>query len=486
MISDEVEPRQQLLPPSSSAPSAEPFLSPSFRSLERLRAALDRLGEELQRRAPSRKAASALALGVLTALYLRWSKDEVHVYAQRNEMTEIIMVFLSLDAKSAFKSTWATHNGHFSTLQGYLRPQPPCLPCTRELIYADDGGHFALEWLNERVSDSLEASARSPENMLALAEDLRARPVVCILHGVNDSGQHSYMRHLAHVVCTRKGWRAVCMTYRGCGSLSLTSAQAYDAANTGDVALAVETICARFPAAPLFLVGFSLGANIMVKYLGEQGARVRQKVWGAVAISNPWAFHPHLESLHYTSKPRSLRRIPAWVFSFLVAYEYKKYVRRHRAQLADRLKALQRPLESMHTLRDLDENITVPLNGWKDLEHYMTSASSSEWLRHVEVPLLGVNALDDPLVSREALAHTIERASRNPNVILVTTTRGGHIGWGGQAKTASWAENLCVDFLQACARIQDTMGDSRGHVLNRGREGEEMKREGNKALLSRL
>ena len=418
------------------------------RNGEKLRRVMEDLRDKGQQMPRSHKAAAALLLSLLAALYYGRSKDAVQVHAQRTELSETIMALLSLDA---FKSTWLTGNGHLATLHGYLRPHPPCLPCTRELVHTDDGGHFSLEWYSERVG--------AMDNVEALREDLRTRPIVLLLHGVNDSGQHSYMKHCAHVVATQKGWRAVCMTYRGCGSLSLSSPQCYDASRTADVALAVDTIRTRFPAAPLFLVGFSLGANIMVKYLGEEGPKAVGKISGAVAISNPWAFHPHIESLHYTSKPRSLRRISAWVYSILVAHEYKKYVRRHKTQLADRLKKLQRPFERMLTLRQLDENVTCLLNGWQSLEHYLTTASSSNYLEGVAVPLLGINALDDPLVSREALEHTVGKSSKNPNVILVTTTRGGHIGWGGEAKKASWAESLAVDFMHASAKVQGLVSD---------------------------
>lgn len=456
MVNNELEHQQLQSFPSPSSPSSS--TSPASvavawlrRNGEKLRRVREDLRDKGQQMPRSHKAAAALLLSLLAALYYGRSKDAVQVHAQRTELSETIMALLSLDDSSAFKSTWATHNGHAATLHGYLRPHPPSLPCTRELVHTDDGGHFSFEWYSERVG--------ATENVATLREDLRTRPIVLLLHGVNDSGQHPYMKHMAHVVATQKGWRAVCMTYRGCGSLNLSSPQAYDAATTNDVALAVETIRTRFPTAPLFMVGFSLGANIMVKYLGEEGPKALGKISGAVAISNPWAFHPHIESLHYTSNPKSFRRISAWVYSILVASEYKKYVRRHQRQLADRLKELQRPLESFTTLRELDENVTVPLNGWRDLEHYMTTASSSNYLEGVAVPLLGINALDDPLVSREALEFTVEKASRNRNVILVTTTRGGHIGWGGQAKRASWAESLAVDFMHASAKVHGLVPD---------------------------
>ncbi len=173
-----------------------------------------------------------------------------------------------------------------------------------------------------------------------------------------------------------------------------------------------------------------------------------------MCISSPWAFHPHIETLHYPSlrKPTSpLRRLSAWIYSVLVAHEYKRYVRRHQEVLAERLKAVTRPLSSMVTLRELDEHVTVPLNGFRDLEHYMVEASSSDYIHNLSVPLLSLNAVDDPLVSAEALDWALRKGSASGNFILVTTQRGGHMGWG------SWADRLCVEFLHACLQVQGLM-----------------------------
>ncbi len=109
----------------------------------------------------------------------------------------------------------------------------------------------------------------------------------------------------------------------------------------------------------------------------------------------------------------------------------------------------------------------MPLGGFDSLEHYMTTSSCSEVLDRVAVPLLGINARNDPFISREALDHTIERASRNPHVILVMTPTGGHIGWGEglflHLFRASWAERLTVDFIDAVRLVQQE-GDRGGGV----------------------
>lgn len=189
--------------------------------------------------------------------------------------------------------------------------------------------------------------------------------------------------------------------------------------------------------------------SLAIPYQNEAAASM---VAGAVSISNPWCFLPHIESIHYpqvcsevtysiqiasitfpslcrngltshyliilsTQKPGL--RIASRIYSMLLAHEYKRYVHRHSGPLAVKLKQVTRPLRSMVTLRELDENVrvmkeafnggfithcvsllvfcwwqvTVPLGGFRDLEHYMTESSCSEYLENVSVPLLGINAL---------------------------------------------------------------------------------------------
>lgn len=185
-------------------------------------------------------------------------------------------------------------------------------------------------------------------------------------------------------------------------------------------------------------------------------------------------------------------------------FHHTQYVKRNRAALEEPLKAVTRPLDQMFTLRELDENvraygwcnllvqgprrtncncncnwvggptrnqsihththtqITVPLGGFESLEDYMTTSSCSEVLDRVAVPLLGINAQNDPFISKEALEHTVERASRNPLVLLVMTPTGGHIGWGEglflRLFRASWAERLCVEFLEAVHLLRGGSG----------------------------
>lgn len=347
----------------------------------RLHGALSTLLEEIKTRGeqdqlPSHKTLAAAALIVLVALggiHHTLKAEPTQIYANRNELTELVIALLCRDSKSGlktFRPGVSGVNGHLSTVLGFLRRHPAAvLPSTRELVETEDGGHFSLDWFTESTPTATLAATRQTHALVpALREDLRRRPIVLILHGVNDHGQKAYMRHLAHVVCEEKSWRAALMTFRGCGDLTLTSPYAYDASNTADLSLAVDTIHGRFPDAPLFLVGFSLGANVMVKYLGETQEAAAQKVTAAVSISNPWCFLPHIESLHYTNKPRSFRRLSAWIYSVLVAFEYKKYVRRHQEILKEKLKEVKEPWENMRTLRELDEAITVPLNGWRDLK----------------------------------------------------------------------------------------------------------------------
>jgi predicted alpha/beta-fold hydrolase len=97
------------------------------------------------------------------------------------------------------------------------------------------------------------------------------RPVVVILHGINNYSNFGYMRSLQSTFVSR-GWAAASMNFRGCGGVGLTTPRGYNGASTGDLRSLIHQVSGRLAEnVPLFLVGNSLGANIMTKYLGEEG-----------------------------------------------------------------------------------------------------------------------------------------------------------------------------------------------------------------------
>ncbi|CAM9351489.1 unnamed protein product [Sphacelaria rigidula] len=127
-------------------------------------------------------------------------------------------------------------------------------------------------------------------NLDATQPDLATdSPVLLVIHGLNGHSDEACVLY-AMKCANERGWRSVAMNHRGCGGTRLTSGWTYNGSYTGDVRMAVCNIRRRYPAAPIFAVGFSLGANLLVKYLGEEGKQGGRPLAGAVSVSNPWNF----------------------------------------------------------------------------------------------------------------------------------------------------------------------------------------------------
>eukprot|EP00611_Tribonema_gayanum_P023700 TRINITY_DN5047_c0_g2_i1.p3 TRINITY_DN5047_c0_g2~~TRINITY_DN5047_c0_g2_i1.p3 ORF type:complete len:276 (+),score=67.55 TRINITY_DN5047_c0_g2_i1:2683-3510(+) len=251
-----------------------------------------------------------------------------------------------------------------------------------------------------------------------------------------------------------RGWRAAAFNHRGCGGTELSSPWGYNGAFTGDIRLAINNLHHRFPGAPVMAAAYSLGANLLVKYLGEEGRHGCAPLAAAVVVSNPWT----LEATHVSGEQAAPHHGPLdWIvgraYGLLLTLGLRMYVKRHQhltgligredLDMEGALKATQ--------LAHFDKALTVPMWGYEDLTHYHVDASSWRYLADVKVPLMCINAADDPLVppSMWPPSQTLEA---NPNVIFVSTKGGGHIGWcqgANPLKGLSWADEVLIEYLAA-------------------------------------
>jgi predicted alpha/beta-fold hydrolase len=361
-----------------------------------------------------------------------------------------------------------------------------------------DGTQIALEWECPVPTTPTEASTTADTTTTEqqiLYGPIR-QPVVLVLHGLNNDADFGYVRSMMRT-CISRGWIAVGMNLRGCGgNVTLQTPRGYNGAYTGDIRYVVESIVSRFDhdnsnknnnqAATstnycLFLVGNSLGANLITKYLGEEGlsGSLPSQVAGGVALGNPLVMN-------------SSRVSPIW--SPLMALGAKKTMLENWSSLKQSndlsvRKAIKNALCAV-TLKDFDEamapiyarnNRYYPFNfliGFENAEEYGNDAASYKVVRHVPVPLLTLAAKDDMIVyhpSRTRLAYCLS----NPNVMWVETMCGGHLGWqesppekGNWWSTTSWADAAAADFIEAtlkarnCGRSRPNTQDSQDMFAN--------------------
>jgi len=274
-----------------------------------------------------------------------------------------------------------------------------------------------------------------------LAGGSEAAPLLVICHGLEGSSRAPYVRGLAGRA--RAGGLAVAaINFRGCSGADNRLPRLYHSGETSDLAQAVARLSAERPGRPLLLAGFSLGGNVVVKYLGERGDRVPPEVRAAAAISVPFDL---------AACARALDGPGGWVRLYRA-----RFLRTLRAKALRKERRFPGLLDraAIHAARSFaafDAAVTAPLHGFRSAEDYWARCSSGPLLAGVRRPLLALAALDDPLVPAQSLP--LAAARDNPLLTLLATPRGGHVGFvaGTPFAPRFFAEERAADFLSRLA-----------------------------------
>ncbi len=262
-------------------------------------------------------------------------------------------------------------------------------------------------------------------------------PVVLVLHGLEGSSESKYALE-AHRGLAARGLQGVGLNFRSCsGELNRTK-RLYHSGETGDLAYVLDLLARRFPGSKLGAIGFSLGGNVLLKYLGETGSDDRAPLLSAaVAISVPFDLGAGADYLE-----RGLSRLYRW----RLVRSLQQKVRAKAGLLGDAVD-LQCSLAA-RTFREFDDAATAPLHGFAGAEDYYRRSSSAPYLSRVRVPTLVIHSLDDPFLPAAAVPQ--HEASGNPNIVGVFTKSGGHVGFvSGEAPWAPafWAEQEATRFV---------------------------------------
>ncbi|MFN2136409.1 MAG: YheT family hydrolase [Candidatus Promineifilaceae bacterium] len=258
-------------------------------------------------------------------------------------------------------------------------------------------------------------------------------PLVLLLHGLEGSARRSYAcetyRQLA-----RRGVRAVGMNFRSCSGEMNRTQGLYHAGKTDDVALVVKWLHGRWPHVRLGAAGFSLGANMLLKYLGENGANT--PLDGAAVVSPPF----DLERASEVFENGTGRRYGARFLSSLQA-KALVHARRNGGGLnVDRILNVQ-------SMREFDNAFTAPVHGFRDAADYYNQVSSKYYLDGIRVNTLVIRAMDDPMFAND-IPHALLAA--NPAIFPALTPYGGHVAFAEGSRPRHfryWAERQAARFL---------------------------------------
>lgn len=316
-----------------------------------------------------------------------------------------------------FRPAPGLRNPHAQTIGGrYLRPRDP-LPLRRERVDTPDGDFLDLDF------------ARAP----GAPWDAAAAPVVVILHGLEGGSGSGYVLQTMRELAAR-GVRAAALNFRTCGGEPNRLARFYHSGETGDLGFVLRLLAERWPDAPLGAVGFSLGGNVLLKYLGECGEAALPRA--AVAVSVPFDLAAGAASME-----RGMGRVYTARFLRTLRDKY----RRKRPLIGDAVD--DRRVLAARTFREFDDAATAPLHGFRDADHYYAASSSAGYLAGIRVPTLLLHSADDPFLPADAVPRAAARD--NPFITAAFTEHGGHVGFVAGTPWAPefWAEAEAARFL---------------------------------------
>ena len=296
--------------------------------------------------------------------------------------------------KSLFKPAWWLSNAHAQTLYPTLMRHLKTPIDRRERFELPDGDFIDLAWaVNGLANDS---------------------PLVVFLHGLGGDANSTYVAGQLQAF-NRRGWRAVLMHFRGASHESNRLPRAYHSGDTGDIDCLLRALAIREPQTMKAIVGVSLGGNVLLKWLGEQGSQ--SLVQAAVAVSVPFELRKVADRINQGFS----RFYQAYLLRRLRVV-FKRKLDKH----ADGLPPSIANIDSLDCFWTFDENITAPLHGYPHVHAYYREASSRQYLANIQTPTLIIHALDDPFMTPDAIP-TVDELSKD--VILELSHKGGHAGF---------------------------------------------------------
>lgn len=310
--------------------------------------------------------------------------------------------------ESAFDASWWCGGGHVQTVLPVLCPVRVCVEeVERERLGLSDGDFVDLDW------------RRCGVGRLAV-----------LSHGLEGSSRAVYMERVARVL-RAVGWEVMTWSYRGCSGERNRLSRSYHSGESGDLREVVEYVARGYD--EVVLVGFSLGGNITLKYLGE--AEAHEKVCAAVAISTP-------VDLAASARVLDERRSNGFYL--------KRFLRSLVKKMEEKARDFPGVLEvegirGVRSFREFDRRFTAPLNGFLDEEDYWARSSSLQFLSRIKVPTLLLNACNDPFLSEESFPVEVARGSEA--LFLEMPRSGGHVGFVGRGMELDWMGRRVVEFI---------------------------------------
>ncbi|AEM70183.1 alpha/beta hydrolase fold protein [Allomuricauda ruestringensis DSM 13258] len=303
-------------------------------------------------------------------------------------------------------------NGHFATIYSGIIRSVNGVVQKRERLTLSDGDFLDMDW-----SDS-----QTPTQKL-----------VVLLHGLEGDAQRPYITGSAKIL-NQNGYDACAVNYRGCSGEPNKMYRSYHSGATEDLIEVLDHILNTRNYSEIYLKGFSLGGNLLLKYLGEEN-NIPKELKGAVAVSVPCNLYDSCQQL---LSPKNMLYAIRFKGNLLGKLRQKQQMFPEKISEAD--------IKKIKTLKDFDDIYTSKAHHFKDALDYYHKCSSLQFLSNIKVPSLIINAKNDSFLGPEC--YPIKETTNNHSLYLETPTYGGHVGFWGK-KNITYTEKRALDFFNS-------------------------------------
>ncbi|MEM8524296.1 MAG: alpha/beta fold hydrolase [Bacteroidota bacterium] len=312
---------------------------------------------------------------------------------------------------SNYQATGIFKNGHLNTIFPTLFRRIKEVHYKRERVELPDGDFIDLDW--SRQSN---------------------RQLVLVLHGLEGSSDSVYIRGMIRAF-NRAGWDGVAMNFRSCSGDPNRKLKSYNMGASDDLKLIINHLKESTTYKKLVLIGSSLGGNVILKYLGEEGENAPNFIDRAITFSVPCDI------------PSTNEQLKKWYNQIYLKRFLKTLNDKFQEKLTQFPNQIQFSGRRFRTFQDFDDNYTAPVHGYKNADEYWHRCSSKHFVSNIRVPTLLINALDDSFLGADSYIY--ELAEKHPFFYLETPKHGGHVGFVDKNEEGLyWSEKRALSFVE--------------------------------------
>lgn len=310
---------------------------------------------------------------------------------------------------SDYKPILPLRNGHINTVCSSLFRKTEVLASSRRRIDTHDNDFLDIDFLEDGNSK-----------------------IVILCHGLEGSSSSKYMLSTSSLLHAN-GYDVAAMNYRYCSGEINRQLKTYHSGDTEDLHTLINFVISDYQ--EIYLVGFSLGGNIVLKHLGDGNHSIDEKIKAAVAVSVPVDL--------YGGALQLLKR-QNWIYSYRFLRTLKEKMKMKYDQFPNKINISD--LKKIKTLIDFDDYYTSSVNGFKDAKDYYAQSSSKQFLHEIKKATLLINSQDDPFLSDSCYPY--EEVKSNKYLSLMTPKFGGHVGFISFRRNQLWIENQILNFIE--------------------------------------